>query len=79
MEGGAWQMTDDGKNIMPIGKYKGRLIEELLVDDPGYLQWLAGKDWFSRQVRHAAPSHHQSRRRAGRNAGAQRAASQIPR
>jgi uncharacterized protein (DUF3820 family) len=33
-------------NIVPFGKYKGRLIEEVLVDDPGYLQWLAGQVWF---------------------------------
>jgi uncharacterized protein (DUF3820 family) len=33
-------------NIIPFGKYKGRMIEELLVDDPAYLQWLTGQDWF---------------------------------
>jgi uncharacterized protein (DUF3820 family) len=33
-------------NIIPFGKYKGRLIEELLLDDPAYLQWLTGQDWF---------------------------------
>jgi len=38
-------MSDDAK-IIPFGKYKGRLIDEVLVDDPGYLQWLAGQDWF---------------------------------
>jgi uncharacterized protein (DUF3820 family) len=40
-------MTDDtAGNVVPFGKYKGRSIEELLVEDPGYLQWLAGQDWF---------------------------------
>jgi uncharacterized protein (DUF3820 family) len=39
-------MTDQPSNIVPFGKYKGRLIEEVLVDDPGYLQWLAGQEWF---------------------------------
>jgi uncharacterized protein (DUF3820 family) len=39
-------VTDQPANIVPFGKYKGRLIEEVLVDDPGYLQWLAGQDWF---------------------------------
>jgi uncharacterized protein (DUF3820 family) len=29
--------------IIPFGKYKGRLVEEVLVDDP---EWLAGQDWF---------------------------------
>ena len=38
--------TDKGANIVPFGKYKGRLIEELLVDDPNYLEWLSGQDWF---------------------------------
>jgi len=38
-------MTDQ-PNIVPFGKHKGRLIEEVLVDDPGYLQWLAGQAWF---------------------------------
>jgi uncharacterized protein (DUF3820 family) len=33
-------------NIIPFGKYKGRTIEEVLIDDPGYLQWCAGQDWF---------------------------------
>jgi uncharacterized protein (DUF3820 family) len=33
-------------NVVPFGKYKGRLIEELIEDDPGYLQWLASQDWF---------------------------------
>lgn len=36
----------DPSNIVPFGKYKGRLLEELFVDDPAYLQWLAGQDWF---------------------------------
>jgi uncharacterized protein (DUF3820 family) len=38
-------MADQG-NVVPFGKYKGRLIEELLINDPSYLQWLAGQDWF---------------------------------
>lgn len=38
-------MTDQA-NVVPFGKHKGRLIEELLIDDPGYLEWLAGQDWF---------------------------------
>jgi uncharacterized protein (DUF3820 family) len=33
-------------NIVPFGKYKGRLIEEVIADDPNYLQWLSGQDWF---------------------------------
>lgn len=33
-------------NVIPFGKYKGRFVEELLTDDPAYLQWLAGQAWF---------------------------------
>jgi uncharacterized protein (DUF3820 family) len=41
-------MTDDPKpsNIVPFGKYKGRLLEEVLADDPAYIEWLTGQDWF---------------------------------
>jgi uncharacterized protein (DUF3820 family) len=39
-------MMTDSTHVVPFGKYKGRLIEELLIDDPAYLQWLAGQDWF---------------------------------
>lgn len=47
-------MSDnDGKsNIIPFGKHKGRLIEEVLVDDPNYLQWLMRPAWF--RDRHVA-------------------------
>jgi uncharacterized protein (DUF3820 family) len=39
-------MANEQGNVVPFGKYKGRSIEEVLLDDPGYLQWLAGQDWF---------------------------------
>jgi uncharacterized protein (DUF3820 family) len=40
-------MTADSEpKIIPFGKYKGRLVDEVLVDDPNYLQWLAGQEWF---------------------------------
>jgi uncharacterized protein (DUF3820 family) len=43
-------MNDDPQpkpsNIIPFGKYKGRSIEEVLIDDPSYLQWCADQDWF---------------------------------
>jgi uncharacterized protein (DUF3820 family) len=38
-------MTDQA-NVVPFGKYKGRGIEELLINDPAYLQWLVSQDWF---------------------------------
>src|SRR5262245_17855383 len=39
-------MTDQPANIIPIGKYKGRTVEEILLEDPSYLEWLGGQDWF---------------------------------
>jgi uncharacterized protein (DUF3820 family) len=33
-------------HIVPFGKYKGRLLEEILIDDPSYIDWLAEQDWF---------------------------------
>jgi len=33
-------------NVLPFGKYQGRLVKEVLADDPAYLQWLSGQDWF---------------------------------
>jgi uncharacterized protein (DUF3820 family) len=36
-------------HVMPFGKYKGRLLEELLVDDPAYVEWLADQEWFRTQ------------------------------
>jgi uncharacterized protein (DUF3820 family) len=33
-------------HVMPFGKYKLRLLEEILVDDPAYIDWLAEQDWF---------------------------------
>jgi len=38
--------TDTDPKIIPFGKYKGRLVDEVLIDDPAYLQWLVGQDWF---------------------------------
>jgi uncharacterized protein (DUF3820 family) len=31
---------------MPFGKYKGKLLEEIIVDDPSYVDWLVGQEWF---------------------------------
>lgn len=39
-------MSDQDTGIIPFGKHKGRLIEELLAEDPQYLQWLCTQDWF---------------------------------
>jgi uncharacterized protein (DUF3820 family) len=39
-------MGEPEANIIPFGKYRGRLVAEVLVDDPAYLQWLSGQEWF---------------------------------
>jgi uncharacterized protein (DUF3820 family) len=31
--------------MMPIGKHKGELIQDILIDDPQYLHWLVAQDW----------------------------------
>jgi uncharacterized protein (DUF3820 family) len=36
-------MTD--MNVVPFGKYKGRLVEELIADT-SYLEWLQAQPWF---------------------------------
>jgi|SRR5262249_8295405 len=33
-------------HVMPFGKYKGRLLEEILTDDPSYLDWIVEQSWF---------------------------------
>jgi uncharacterized protein (DUF3820 family) len=33
-------------HVMPFGKHKGKLLEEILVDDPNYIEWLAEQVWF---------------------------------
>jgi hypothetical protein len=42
--------------VIPFGKYRGYLLEEVFVEDPSYLEWLASKDWFRAQFErlHAA-------------------------
>src|SRR5262245_27071608 len=40
------RIQQDAAHVIPFGKYKGRLLDELLVDDPSYLDWLAEQEWF---------------------------------
>jgi hypothetical protein len=35
----------DSTKVIPFGKHKGKLIEEVQVSDPQYLQWLIGQAW----------------------------------
>jgi uncharacterized protein (DUF3820 family) len=37
----------NGTNIIPFGKHKGRTIEELIADDPQYIEWLSSQSWFT--------------------------------
>jgi hypothetical protein len=39
-------VTNESSKVIPFGKHKGRLVDEVLVDDPGYLEWLTAQDWF---------------------------------
>ena len=35
--------------IIPIGKHKGKSIEEIRLIEPQYLDWLAAQDWFNKK------------------------------
>jgi len=35
--------------IIPIGKHKGKSIEEVRLIEPQYLDWLAAQDWFNKK------------------------------
>ena len=39
-------MTATGSTIMPFGKYKGNLLEDIVDDDPDYVDWMLGQEWF---------------------------------
>jgi uncharacterized protein (DUF3820 family) len=43
-------------HVMPFGKHKGRLLEEIVVDDPPYLDWLVEQLWFRSEF----PALHQA-------------------
>jgi hypothetical protein len=32
--------------LMPMGKYRGALIVDVVEHDPDYVGWLVGQDWF---------------------------------
>jgi uncharacterized protein (DUF3820 family) len=36
----------EAKNVIPFGKHKGKLVEEVLATDPSYLHWLCGQADF---------------------------------
>ena len=37
--------NDKGEEVFNFGKYKGRLVEEVLQSDPGYYAWVMGADF----------------------------------
>ncbi|NVJ89724.1 MAG: 3'-5' exonuclease [Flavobacteriaceae bacterium] len=38
-------MNDDEKEIFSFGKYKGRTVEEVLTENPGYFNWIQNADF----------------------------------
>lgn len=53
----AWR---DGAPRITFGKYKGKSLQELASEDPGYLRWIADKD-FSEQTKDLAEDALQGR------------------
>ncbi len=52
--GGAPQKSMQNPAIMPFGKYKNRLLVDILEEDPGYLRWAAENiDGFEAKLRKA--------------------------
>ena len=37
--------NEQGKEVINFGKYKGRLVEEVLKSDPGYYGWMMNGDF----------------------------------
>lgn len=37
--------NEDGKEVINFGKYKGKLVEEVLKKDPGYYGWIMNSDF----------------------------------
>lgn len=44
--------NQDGQAYLSFGKYKGRLVSELLEENPGYFQWIQNADFplFTKRV-----------------------------
>jgi DNA polymerase-3 subunit epsilon len=38
-------MNDDKQEIFSFGKYKGRTVEEVLIENPGYNNWIQNADF----------------------------------
>lgn len=38
-------VNDDGKEIFSFGKYKGKTVEEVFTENPGYFNWIQNADF----------------------------------
>ena len=38
-------MNEDGQEIFSFGKHKGRIVEEVLKENPGYNNWIQNADF----------------------------------
>lgn len=45
-------MNDENQEIFSFGKYKGRTVEEVLIENPGYFNWIQNADFplFTKKV-----------------------------
>lgn len=41
--------ADPSAIVVPIGKYKGATVAELLVRDPAYVEWITSQGWFAQR------------------------------
>src|SRR4051812_6226136 len=41
--------TDPSGIVIPFGKHRGSTVEELLVRDPAYVEWLLGQNWLAQR------------------------------
>lgn len=38
-------MNEEGQEIFSFGKYKGRTVEEVFIENPGYSNWMQNADF----------------------------------
>ena len=45
--------------VMPLGKYKGRTLDQIASDDEGlrYLDWLVGQEWLKGDLRNCVVAY----------------------
>ena len=42
---------DMGGYVMPMGKYRGEILEDVMKKDPQYVRWLLGSEWSDKYPR----------------------------